>query len=689
MKALIAALPPARRDRLVGLALIAPLALYLLVFMIGPFATLMQRSVYDDSVARTLPQTVAKLQQWSGEGPVPDAAAIALVREGSATFRARSFGPAADRLDFERVGTGSSFVATMRLIDSNARRPASQRELAALDPMWAETGSWTAIKRAGHTFTPAYFLRAVDLHISDDGQIVGNADGSTPHRSLLWRTLWLAALITLITLILAFPLAAFVARQPRRRREWLVGLVVLSLWLSLMVRASAWIVLLQSSGVINDLLVGVGLIANEARLQMAFNQIGLLIAMTHFLLPFMVLPILTALGSVPKSLMRAAVSLGASPLMAFLRVLLPAIAPGLAVAILFGFILSLGFYIIPALLGGASGQMASGLIALYMTQTLDVGLGSALGILLMIPVIAIYPLYARMARRANVSLGSGADIALDPSPAPSVVRPSAQRWGNRLVALLGVFTLAFLVAPVLVIIPLSLSSSSFLSFTPEMLGSSGWSLKWYAQLLVDERWITSLINSTLIALLATAASLILGGLAALGLARPNTPGREAARALFLLPMVAPIILLATGSYLMFSWMGIVGNLTAVILAHIAIIAPAVVFQVSPALGGALDLGRAAHSLGAGPLRTFLKVTLPIAAPGFLAGGLLAFLGSFDESVVIQFLVFSPDQFTLPRQLFSGLRDEVTPTILAAGTSITIIFIIVYAISVLVGRRGSC
>jgi putative spermidine/putrescine transport system permease protein len=206
-------------------------------------------------------------------------------------------------------------------------------------------------------------------------------------------------------LLLAFPVSHLLANLPLRYSNLLMILVLLPFWTSLLVRTTSWITLLQSQGVLNDLLVAVGLIGDDGRIQLMYNQFGTIIAMTHILLPFMILPLYSVMKTIPPSYMRAARSLGATPFTAFVKVYFPLTIPGIGAGTLLVFILAIGYYITPALVGGSSGELISNQIAFHMQSSLNWSLAAALGAILLFGVILLYWLYARLIGIDNMKFG--------------------------------------------------------------------------------------------------------------------------------------------------------------------------------------------------------------------------------------------------------------------------------------------
>jgi putative spermidine/putrescine transport system permease protein len=229
-----------------------------------------------------------------------------------------------------------------------------------------------------------------------------------------------------------------------------------------------------------------------------------------------------------------------------------------------------------------------------------------------------------------------------------------------------VAVLAYLLLPILVIMPLSFSSSSFLAYP-----MPGWSLQWYENLFTSPDWTRAAKNSFIVAPAATLVATVLGTLTAVGLSRTNFPGKGLLMSLLIAPMVVPVVVVAVACYLFFARLGLSDSYTGLILVHAALGAPFVVTTVLATLQGFNhNLVRASLSLGAGPLETFFRVTLPVIAPGVISGALFAFATSFDEVVVTLFIA-GPEQATLPRQMFTGIRENINPTIAAAATLLII------------------
>ena len=274
----------------------------------------------------------------------------------------------------------------------------------ASNDRWATPTPWAVIAMYSAPYTPGYFLNAVDLGKTPDG-IAPRPVEEQVYILLFLRTMWLSLTITGLCLLLGYPVAWLLANLPSRQANLLMILVLLPFWTSLLVRTSAWKVLLQRQGVINDVLVWIGLISDDGRLVMINNQLGTIIAMTHILLPFMILPLYSVMKTIPGTYMRAAKSLGANDWSAFWRVYFPQSVPGIAAGSILVFILAIGYYITPELMGGARGVFISNRIAYHIGTSLNWGLAAALGTILLLVVLVLYWVYDRFVGVKNVKFG--------------------------------------------------------------------------------------------------------------------------------------------------------------------------------------------------------------------------------------------------------------------------------------------
>ena len=273
-----------------------------------------------------------------------------------------------------------------------------------IDEDWGKTPIWSTIRAYSPALTNGYFLNAVDMQKTADGPEF-RPDNERIYGTLFLRTLFMSVCITLSCILLGYPVAWILANLPARTANLLMILVLLPFWTSLLVRTSAWKVMLQQQGVINDTLVWLGLVADDSRLALINNQTGTIIAMTHILLPFMILPLYSVMQTVPPSYLRAAKSLGATNWTAFWRVYFPQSVPGIGAGSILVFILSIGYYITPEIVGGTTGTFISNRIAYHISSSLNWGLAAALGAILLAVVLGLYWAYDKIVGIDNVKLG--------------------------------------------------------------------------------------------------------------------------------------------------------------------------------------------------------------------------------------------------------------------------------------------
>jgi putative spermidine/putrescine transport system permease protein len=395
-----------RRNRNRSLLLVAPLFLFIFVFFVLPIGDMLFRSVENQMVAEVLHRTVPLLAKWnerSGELPSEEVFA-AIVEDFKEGRENRTTGKVGRRMNYEKSGMTSLFRSTGRKAGKIKQGPYKQA-LIKLNKKWGDVKTWQLLKRESHALTLSYYLASLDMRFDDAGKIARQPQDKQIYIKLFVRTLKLSALITVLCLTLGYPISYLLATLPTRSSNLLMILVLLPFWTSLLVRTTAWIALLQREGVINDILVGIGLISDENRLAMIHNATGTVVAMVHILLPFMVLPLYSVMKTIPPSYVRAARSLGATPFTAFMRVYLPNTAPGIGAGAILVFIIAIGYYITPALVGGISGTLISNLIAYHMSSSLNWGLAGALGSVLLALVLVLYLLYDKVVGIGNIKMG--------------------------------------------------------------------------------------------------------------------------------------------------------------------------------------------------------------------------------------------------------------------------------------------
>jgi putative spermidine/putrescine transport system permease protein len=394
-----------RRQKLRALMLIAPLLIFILLTFIAPIADMLFRSVENKIVPETLPLTAVALEDWSPESGVApgEPVFVALAADLKVAVDAKTHTRLGSRLNYENPGISSLFRTSGRKV-KRMEEGNYREQFLEIDEDWGDVEVWRTIKRFSGDYTAGYFLNAVDARSGPDGLEMKSADERI-YLYLFWRTILLSVVITSTCLLFGYPIAWLLANLPLRTSNLLMILVLLPFWTSLLVRTSAWIVLLQQQGVINDVLVATGIIDNQNRLQMMFNQTGTIIAMTHILLPFMILPLYSVMKTIPPSYLRAAKSLGATDWTAFWRVYFPQTVPGIGAGAILVFIVAIGYYITPELVGGTSGIFISNRIAYHISSSLNWGLGAALGVILLALVLALYWTYDKVVGIDNVKLG--------------------------------------------------------------------------------------------------------------------------------------------------------------------------------------------------------------------------------------------------------------------------------------------
>ena len=397
-----------RTQKLRALALVAPLLIFVLITFLAPIFDMLFRSVENDIVANTLPKTVAALSTWDPKsGELPDEAVYAaLAADMKVAVKAKEHTKLGSRLNYEMTGASSLFRKTGRKVkkwDLETDGPFKEKFINLHDG-WGELPVWQTIKIYSPKYTNGYFLNAVDMKKGLDG-IEARPENERIYWLLFKRTMFMSMVITFSCIALGYPVAWILANLPMRTSNLLMILVLLPFWTSLLVRTSAWKVMLQQQGVINDTLVWLGLVGDADRLTMINNQFGTIVAMTHILLPFMILPMYSVMQTIPETYLRAAKSLGATNWTAFWRVYFPQSVPGIGAGSILVFILSIGYYITPEIVGGNTGTFISNRIAFHISSSLNWGLGAALGAILLAVVLLLYWAYDQIVGIDNVKLG--------------------------------------------------------------------------------------------------------------------------------------------------------------------------------------------------------------------------------------------------------------------------------------------
>ncbi|MGY1891756.1 ABC transporter permease [Pseudomonas sp. SDT291_1_S447] len=391
-----------RVNRWKAQALIAPLVLFLLLVFLVPIVALLYKSVGNTEVVGGMPRTVAAIASWDGRGLPAEPVYKAAGEDLAEARKNQTLGDLSKRLNMELAGYRSLLTKTARALPF-ASEPASYKEaLEALDERWGDPAYWQAVKRNTSSITPYYLLASVDHRIDDLGEIAPATPDQAIYLDIFARTFWMGLVITVICLLLAYPLAYLLANLPSRQSNLLMILVLLPFWTSILVRVAAWIVLLQSGGLINSGLMAMGII--DKPLELVFNRTGVYISMVHILLPFMILPIYSVMKGISPTYMRAAISLGCHPFASFWRVYFPQTYAGVGAGCLLVFILAIGYYITPALLGSPNDQMVSYFVAFYTNTSINWGMATALGGLLLLATVVLYLIYSWLVGASRLRL---------------------------------------------------------------------------------------------------------------------------------------------------------------------------------------------------------------------------------------------------------------------------------------------
>jgi len=364
----------------------------------------MTRAVENPEVSSVLPRTGEALSGWDRESPPPDIAYLSVLQDLSDIQDDARAGSLARRLNSEVPGARSLIMGTYRALPLGTPVDAASARLALIehDERWLELPYWQAIAKNSQRWTPDYLLASIDLKRDATGQVIAVEPEQAAFRSILIRTFEISLVVTVVALLMAYPLSFWLSTLSERQANLMLILVLLPFWTSVLVRIASWIVLLQSNGLVNRFLMWAG--ATDVPIPLLFNRVGVVIAMVHILLPFRILPLYSVMKTVPANYMRAAISLGSSPFHAFIKVYLPQTYPGIAAGSLLVFISSIGYYVTPALLGGPSDQMLSYYVAYYTNVEVNWGMAAALGSVLLIATLVLYALY-RKVTRSELSLG--------------------------------------------------------------------------------------------------------------------------------------------------------------------------------------------------------------------------------------------------------------------------------------------
>lgn len=516
---------------------------------------------------------------------------------------------------------------------------------------------------------------------------------SSVYVQVLLITFKIAAWTTLFCIVCGYPVAYLLATTTPNTRGWLILWVLLPFWTSFLVRTFAWIVLLGRNGAVNKLLIAAGL--TDAPVAMIYNFTGVMIGMTHALMPMAILTMASVMQGIPNTLVPAAGTLGARGGQAFWRIYFPLSLPGVAASALLVFITAVGFFITPALLGGARETMISQVIIENIQTVLNWGFAGAVSMLLLVTTLIVFVLYDRLlglstlagessTARPGLLGGAGARIGMlfvaslgficdriaevwERIAGVRADRPAKgrSRQSLRLVVLI---IIGFLALPSFFVVPISFSSSAFMEWPP-----TGFSLQWYASYFESNIWISASIRSFVVALLTAALATLIATPAAFVLVRGQMRGKTAILACVLSPLILPRMIIAVALFYLYARIGLVGTTFGLVLGHTVLAVPYVVITVMAVLKSYDErLDQAAATLGATRWQTLWNVTLPLIRPGLISAFLFAFIVSFDELTIALFTTGGLS-VTLPKMMWDDAVLKVSP-LLAAVSTILLIFI---------------
>jgi len=396
-----------RKNKIKAFLLVCPLLLFLIITYVFPIGEMFTRSIDDKMITNMLPNTFKSMENWDGQDMPEENVFKNFYIDFKNLVEKKEHGKLAQRLNKEKNGFNTILKKLFRQIQRNKidESGSFKEQITSLHKRFNNVEYWRAIKRTAPPYTMAKYLKGMDLFIDENGGIAQVEEDRRIHRILWLRTLEIAFFVTVFCFLMGYPIAHLLATLPMKYSNLLMICVLLPFWTSLLVRTASWMILLQQQGIVNDFFVMIGLVSDDNRPEMMYNKVGTYVAMTQILLPFMVLPLYSVMKTISPSLMRAGKSLGGTPFVAFWKVYFPLTIPGIGAGCLLVFILAIGYYITPALVGGASGTLISNQIAYHMKTTLDWSFASAMGLMLLTGVLVVYWIYNKLVGVDNIKLG--------------------------------------------------------------------------------------------------------------------------------------------------------------------------------------------------------------------------------------------------------------------------------------------
>ena len=396
-----------QKNKIKAFLLVCPLLLFLIITYIFPIGEMFTRSIDDKMITNMLPNTFKSMESWDGKEMPEEDVFKSFYTDFKILVEQKEHGKLAQRLNKEKNGFNTIIKKLYRQVIRNKiiETESFKEQITSIHKRFRDVEYWRAIKRTAPPYTMAKYLKGMDLYLNEDGNITQVPEDRRIHRILWLRTLEVAFFVTIFCFLMGYPIAHLLATLPMKYSNLLMICVLLPFWTSLLVRTASWMILLQQQGIVNDFFVMIGLVSDDNRPEMMYNKVGTYVAMTQILLPFMVLPLYSVMKTISPSLMRAGKSLGGTPFVAFWKIYFPLTIPGIGAGCLLVFILAIGYYITPALVGGASGTLISNQIAYHMKTTLDWSFASAMGLMLLTGVLVVYWIYNKLVGVDNIKLG--------------------------------------------------------------------------------------------------------------------------------------------------------------------------------------------------------------------------------------------------------------------------------------------
>jgi len=392
-----------RRSKLKALGLIAAPFLFLLFMFAVPVGYLLVKSVDDKLVNEVLPRTFEIYEQWGGE-ELPSEDHYEAMFLDLTTAEKLMIGKTSTRMNYDKSRWKSLIKKSSKRF-KNIEGPPYKAAMIDIDKKWGDIAFWQSLGSMKDAYTMGYYLNSVDLRYDYEKNVMAQPENRRIYKMLWGRTLLVSLMVTVFCLLLGYPVAHLLATLPMRTSNLLMICVLMPFWTSLLVRIVAWTIMLQQRGVVNDSLVASGLLADDNRLEMMYNFTGTIIVMTQILLPFMILPIYSVMKGISPAYMKAAQNLGATPARAFRKVYMPLTLPGVGAGVLLVFIVAIGYYITPELVGGKDGQLIGNQIAYHLRSSLNWGLASAMGAILLIGILTLYWVYDKLVGIDNMKMG--------------------------------------------------------------------------------------------------------------------------------------------------------------------------------------------------------------------------------------------------------------------------------------------